>query len=276
VISASGLYTAPNYAGTSTVTATSQADPTKSASATVTVQVVSITVSPTTATIYTNATQQFSAYISGTPNTAVTWTSSGGTVNSSGLYTAPASAGSYTVTATSQADTSKSAVATVNVQAQSVSITISPAAATIYVSKTQQFTASVSGTTNTTVTWTASGGTVNSSGLYTAPSTAGSYTVTATSQADTTKSATAAVTVDPTIQHTVTLNWNYSDPFSYFNVLRAAGACSGFSPLGTSLSTSYVDGTVVSGQTYCYTNTATYNGLTSLDSNQINVAVPYP
>lgn len=41
----------------------------------------------------------------------------------------------------------------------------------------------------------AGAGSITSTGLYTAPSTAGTYTVTATSVADTTKSASATVTV---------------------------------------------------------------------------------
>jgi hypothetical protein len=62
----------------------------------------------------------------------------------------------------------------------------------------QQFQATVTGTTNTSVTWTATGGTINSSGLYTAGNTPGNYSVTATSVADSTKSATATVTVTTT------------------------------------------------------------------------------
>ena len=76
-----------------------------------------------------------------------------------------------------------------------VAVTINPIAATVLVSATQQFTATVTGSTNTGVTWTATGGTVAAGGLYTAPATAGSFTVTATSMADTTKSASAAITV---------------------------------------------------------------------------------
>ena len=71
------------------------------------------------------------------------------------------------------------------------------------VSTTQQFTATVTGTTNTAVTWSVDGitggnttvGTISTSGLYTAPTTATAHTVTATSVADSTKSASAAVTV---------------------------------------------------------------------------------
>jgi hypothetical protein len=76
---------------------------------------VSVTVSPTTATLLTGQTRQFTATVSGTTNTAVTWSTAGGTVSASGLFTAPVTAGTYTVTATSQADTTKSASATVTV-----------------------------------------------------------------------------------------------------------------------------------------------------------------
>jgi Zn-dependent metalloprotease len=76
---------------------------------------VAVSVTPTTATLATGATFQFTAAVTGSTNTAVTWTATGGTVTSGGLYTAPASAGTFTVKATSAADTTKSASATVTV-----------------------------------------------------------------------------------------------------------------------------------------------------------------
>lgn len=81
-----------------------------------------------------------------------------------------------------------------------VSISISPATATVKAGTSQTFTASVTGTKNTAVTWAvteASGGSVTSAGIYTAPATAGTYHVTATSVADKKKSASAAITVTP-------------------------------------------------------------------------------
>ena len=117
-VSASGLYTAPATAGTFHVRATSVADPTKSASATVTVTAVSVGISPTSASVVVGNTRQFTATVTGTSNTAVTWAvleSGGGTVSASGLYTAPATAGTYRVRATSVADPTKSASATVTV-----------------------------------------------------------------------------------------------------------------------------------------------------------------
>lgn len=102
-----------------------------------------------------------------------------------------------TLTATDNTGATGTATRTVTVNpgAQTVVVTVSPTSASLSTGATQQFTATVTGTTNTAVTWTATGGTVSTSGLYTAPATAGTYTVKATSAADTTKSASATVTV---------------------------------------------------------------------------------
>jgi Bacterial Ig-like domain (group 2) len=198
-VTSGGQYAAPSSAVTYRVKATSVADSSKSASAVVTVSQptqVSISVSPSTASLQTGGQQQFTATVSGTTNTAVTWTASGGTVTSGGQYTAPSSAGTYTVKATSVADSSKSASAVVTVsQPTQVSISVSPSTASLQTGGQQQFTAYVSGTSNTAVTWSASSGTVTNSGLYVAPRAAGTYTVTAVSAADTTKSASATVSV---------------------------------------------------------------------------------
>ena len=81
-----------------------------------------------------------------------------------------------------------------------VAVAISPAMATIKAGTSQNFSASVTGSKNTSVTWKveeANGGTVSSSGVYTAPMVAGTYRVTATSVADTRRFATATVTVTP-------------------------------------------------------------------------------
>lgn len=83
---------------------------------------------------------------------------------------------------------------------EKVSVSISPMTVTIKAGTTQAFVASVMGSKNTAVTWKvdeANGGAVTAAGMYTAPLTAGTYHVTATSSADTKKSATATVTVTP-------------------------------------------------------------------------------
>ncbi len=204
-VSSAGVYTAPSTAGSATIRAASAADTTMFATAAVTVTAppapVSVTVTPSTASVQTGGTLQLNAAVSGSTNTAVTWSvaSGSGTVSSAGVYTAPSTAGSAAIKATSAADTTKSATATITITAPPapVSVTVTPSTASVQTGGTLQLNAAVSGSTNTAVTWSvASGsGTVSSAGVYTAPSTAGSATVKATSAADTTKSATAAVTI---------------------------------------------------------------------------------
>jgi RHS repeat-associated protein len=85
-----------------------------------------------------------------------------------------------------------------------ISVTITPSNATLNASQTLQFTAAVTNTGNTGVNWTISPtgiGTVDQTGFYTAPAlipAQQTVTLTATSQADTTKSASATITLIPT------------------------------------------------------------------------------
>ena len=85
-----------------------------------------------------------------------------------------------------------------------LTVTISPSSANVIVAQTQQFTATVTGTSNTAVTWSVESdsthGEIDSAGLYTAPETQPSpstTTVRATSVADPSKSGTAQVTIGP-------------------------------------------------------------------------------
>ncbi len=82
---------------------------------------VKIAISPTNPTIISGHTQQFTATVSGTVNTHVSWSTSAGAITASGLFTAPkvTSTTAVTVTVTSAADHTKSASATVAVVSQS-------------------------------------------------------------------------------------------------------------------------------------------------------------
>jgi hypothetical protein len=97
--------------------------------------------------------------------------------------------------------TSVTATVPLTVNSLPVSVTVTPPSATLYSGQTQQFNASVSNTSNTSVVWViipAGVGTIASTGLYTAPatiSTQQTVSVTATSIADYTKSASATVTL---------------------------------------------------------------------------------
>jgi hypothetical protein len=75
-----------------------------------TVEVVNVSVSPPQVSLFTNRTQQFSALVSGTDNAAVTWSvapADGGSITSTGIYTAPNKEGNFKVVATSVRDNRK-------------------------------------------------------------------------------------------------------------------------------------------------------------------------
>jgi len=280
-VSSSGLYTAPSAAGTYTVTATSVADPTRSASANVTVStapVVAVSLAPGSASLSTGGTQQFTASVSGTSNTAVAWSATGGSVSSSGLYTAPSTSGTYTVKATSAADSTKSASATLTVSAPVVAVSLSPRSASLSVGATQQFTATVTGSSNTAVTWSVTGGNI-SSGLYTAPSAAGTYTVTATSVADSSKSASSSVTVSVPVQHSATLTWNLASAVVGYNVYRGSVSGGPYTMINTALNAppDYADFNVQAGQSYFYVVTSVdASGAESQFSGEVKAAIPTP
>ncbi|MGD0267831.1 MAG: putative Ig domain-containing protein, partial [Candidatus Sulfotelmatobacter sp.] len=84
---------------------------------------VTVTVSPSTATVVSAGTLQFTALVMNTSNSAVTWSASTGTISSSGLYQAPSVTASTkaTITATSVDDTAKSGTASVTITAGSSS-----------------------------------------------------------------------------------------------------------------------------------------------------------
>src|ERR1700704_1123893 len=87
-----------------------------------------------------------------------------------------------------------------------VAVTVSPTTGTVKLEQTLQFSDTVTGNSDTSVTWSvnnvtggnASVGTITTQGLYTAPANAlnaSSVTVAATSAADTSKSASATVII---------------------------------------------------------------------------------
>ena len=198
---------------------------------------VAVSISPTNASVAVNLTQQFSATVTNTSNTAVTWSLSGsgcsgascGSITSNGLYTAPAtppSPANVAVTATSAADPTKSAKA--SVQVVNIGVTIAPKTTTVALNGTQQFAASVtpSGAPQT-VTWAVSCagspcGAVDQNGLYTAPASLPSpatVTVTATSTISSSASDSAVITL------VTSFNSRLSGTYSFrFSGVDATGA----------------------------------------------------
>ena len=152
---------------------------------------ITVTVTPTTATLSASQTTSFTASVTNTSNTAVTWLVNGieggnatyGTITASGTYTAPATVTSTvteTITATSQADTTKSGTASVtltpNATASAQYVTVSPTFVTLPSGGQETFAASVN-SAPVTVTWKISCkaafsgdcGTIDSNGVYNAP-----------------------------------------------------------------------------------------------------------
>lgn len=125
-ISSSGLYTAPSNGNVSlqvSITATSTQDTTKSGTTTIIVNppltITSVTVTCSPSTVQPPQTSQCSAIVMGTGSfsSAVSWTTTGGQISSSGVLTPPivSSPTNVTVTATSTQDSTKSGTATVTV-----------------------------------------------------------------------------------------------------------------------------------------------------------------
>jgi hypothetical protein len=216
-ISAAGLYTAPGTIATAqtvTVTATSVASPTKSASASISLTpAVSVSVTPGSVNLGQSQIQSFAASVANSSNTSVTWSLSPavGSISAAGFYTAPAmiaTAQTVTVTATSAADSTKFATVTLSLTPP-ISVSVTPGSVNLGQSQIQSFAASVANSSNTSVTWSLSPavGSISAAGLYTAPgtmATAQTVTVTATSAADSTKFATATISLTPPISVSVT------------------------------------------------------------------------
>ena len=198
-------------------------------------RVITVQIQPTNVNVVIGATVQFTATVTDTSNQNVTWNVVGGSVNgtisSSGLYTAPATVPTpalVTILAVSQKDNTKSASTQVTVTATplppSVTVSVTPNAPSVPNFGTQQFMASVSGSSNTAVTWQVNGiaggsqklGFISAAGLYVAPgrvptTSNGSggtittnFTITALSQADPTASGSTVVTIVPGNQNAQT------------------------------------------------------------------------
>jgi hypothetical protein len=114
----------------------------------------------------------------------------------------PASAGSYSfevmVTDAPLLDEGVQTFVMTVGSGDSIKVSVSPVSVTMGAGQKQQFTAAVSGTPHTAVNWSATTGSISNSGLYTAPvvNSQTSTVITATSLADSAKSASATVIVN--------------------------------------------------------------------------------
>jgi uncharacterized protein YjdB len=186
-----------------------------------------ISITPSSTTLDVGQTQQFAAQLINTPNPSVTWQVNGvaggnagvGSIDTNGFYTAPTTLPNppnplvVTVTAVSNSDSSLAANSAVTIStAPAIVVSITPRQPTVQVGTTQQFMATVTNSPgNQAITWEVNGivggnstyGTVSTSGLYQAPAAIGFNSslvgVTARSQADNTKTASALVTLSTSV-----------------------------------------------------------------------------
>jgi len=154
-----------------------------------------VTVKPPVACVQPSGNLQFTADVTGIADTAVNWyvnsvlggNATVGTITQSGLYTASATAMTYTIKAASQSSPSVTGSVPINVTA-TPSFGIYPYVASIPVGGQQTFQAQICQVPDPNVTFTVDNiaggnstvGTVSSTGVYTAPPTAGKHTVRAT------------------------------------------------------------------------------------------------
>jgi pectin methylesterase-like acyl-CoA thioesterase len=188
-----------------------------------------IKLTPASATIAPGAMQQFTAVAYDQFGNALatqpsfTWTTSAGSITSTGNFTAPLSNTTATISATSG---SISGTATVTVQASILtSVKVTPVTSTMVPADTQQFTAvaydqnGVPLATQPTFTWTTSTGTITSGGSYTAPIADASATITATTSSI---SGTATVTVAVPRTVVLTVNPALAASSTNFQTIQAA------------------------------------------------------
>jgi hypothetical protein len=264
-LTAAGLYTAPASISanqTITITATNTANSAETVSGTLALIPVGVSaLSPATVSLQINQTQTFTTTVTGTSNQTLNWTLSpsgatSGSVSSAGVYTAPSTiptSQTVTITATSAADSTKSSSAQITLIPDT--LTISPTGATLTAGQSQQFTATVTGTSNAFVNWTMnpSVGTLSSGGYYTAPGTITSsqtVVITATSQADPALTKSVNVIEGPSVSTTVTTSpsglaitvdgANYAAPQTFQWVAGTSHTIAVASPIAGTTGTQYV------------------------------------
>jgi hypothetical protein len=275
---------------------------------------ISVSVSPTTATVASGGTEQFSAQITNTSNTAVTWSATSGTVSTTGLFTAPTvtATETVTVTATSVASNTKSASATATVNPAAGILTLNPTSinfGSVTVGVTSPILLSTfTNTGNAPLTITsnpmsagdfswggegtcnyntlAPGSSCTMSAKFTPTATGtrtGTITISSTASNSTVTLPLSGIGTTATVQ-SVNLSWSASTSsnVSGYNIYRAAyaSACGSFSKINSSLNTGtlYTDSAVVAGATYCYATTAvnTSNEESGYSNIVSNLQVPAP
>jgi hypothetical protein len=162
---------------------------------------VSISVTPTSSSVLPGSVRSVYSNIQGDANLNVIWSTSGGGLISNvgyAAWTAPQIPGTYTVTSTSVADATQSAVTTFTVISDAVvKMSNIPMQATVFKNQPLIIQSIIWGSVDTSVTWSSSGGILRGEGreVVFRANEPGSYTVSATSNADNSKISTTTIVV---------------------------------------------------------------------------------
>jgi hypothetical protein len=206
-----------------------------------------VVVNPRSLVLEANQVSIFRAYAHGVPGdslvTSIEWTATGGSIALNGTYSSPTT-GDFRVVGKRHGPNKTTAdtaiVTVVPTQPSIIGVVISPGSASVVAGAQQTFSAigKLSDTTTVAigVTWTATGGSIDAGGVYTAGSTAGTYRVIAVA-ASANVADTAAVTVTsapppPPSGSSPNLPTGYSIPTGYMDQFSSTSALEGiFSPM---------------------------------------------
>jgi Glycosyl hydrolases family 39 len=268
-ISTSGLFTAPLTQTSCTITAQATNGSGQSASTSAIISSPLI-ITPVAATTPQGQTQQFTA------NSTATWTASCGSINSAGLFTASAAQNSVCIiTATAANGTAYTSIASDTVGAIT-SFTISPLNPTLTEGATQQF------TTSSGATYASSCGAISTSGLFTAPLTPTSCTITAQATDGSGRVAsTNAVISSPLIitPTAATTPQGQTQQFTANSPVTWSASCGSISSVGLFTASAApaavctITATAVSGTAYTSIASDTIGAITSFTISPLNPAV---
>jgi hypothetical protein len=294
-----------------TVTVTGTSGNVTSSAATLTVTAPpSITAQPSSKSVLTGQTATFSVAATGTATLTYQWSMSGVAISgaTSATYTTPATTSAdngaqFTVTVTNAAGSVTSNPATLTVSAATAILnasqsSLSFSSVNIGSSKSLPVTFTNNGNSNVTISnvslsgagYAASGvqtgqilapGQVGTMNVTFTPATAGSLpgSVTVTSNAS---NSPATVSLSGTgvqaVTHSVTLSWTAStSAVTGYNVYRSSTSGGPYTKMNSTIiaATTYVDSTVISGQTYFYVVTAVdSSNVESANSAEVSAVVP--
>jgi hypothetical protein len=230
VVSSTGFYTAGSTPGTYRVIATTVggilADTSNVTITPPPPTLTQLTLTPNVASVQAGGTQQFQTVgqmSDGSVSTvAVTYSATGGTISSGGLYTAGPTTGGFrviaqtTVGTTLFADTSLVTITAGPPPPPTLtSIILTPPSATVSTGATQQFSVvghmSDGSSSLVAVNYSATGGTITAGGLYTAGGTPGNFRVIAVQQGGTLADTAAVTVTSGTTNGTTLLTENFED-----------------------------------------------------------------